>query len=143
MKINLYNIAKFSILLLTACVDSIGNEISKQDYAVSYKDSSQKASAECLLDYILSEQLIQKKAQIIAKNDTILVRLFGKPKGNWKKNEERKTAEFATKLLANDFSKICFQKKIVRLQIGQDFSKKENYLEATSDGSVGFRDYKP
>jgi len=141
MKKNLFLISSFTFL--AACGNTASNELRNQDYAVSYKDSSQKASAECLLDYIVSEQLIQKKAQIIAKNDTVLVRLFGKPKGNWKKNEERKTAEFANKLLANDFSKICFQKKIVRLQIGQDFSKAENYLEATSDDSVGFRDYKP
>lgn len=132
------------IVWLIGCENRTGNEVRKQDYAVSYKDSSQKASAECLLNYLFTEAIAQKKCQIIIRNnDTLLVRLFGKPKGNWKKEEERKTAEFASKLLANDFSKTCFRGKIVRLQIGQDFSQNKNYIEATSDGGVGYKDYKP
>lgn len=132
------------IAWLTACQNNVGNEVRKQDYAVSYKDSSQKASAECLLTYIITENISQKKCQIVVQNnDTLLVRLFGKPKGNWKKEEERKTAEFASRLLANDFSKICFQGKTIHLQIGQDFSQSKNYIESTSDGGVGYRDYKP
>ena len=132
-----------TVACLTACDNNTSKEAKKQDYAVSYKDDSQKAFAECLLDYIFSEAIAQKKCQIIVRNnDTILLRLFGKPKGAWKKEEERKIAEFASKLLANDFSKICFQDKVVRLQIGQDFTQSKNYIEATSDGGVGYRDYK-
>lgn len=137
-------IFSFALVLLSACSSPEGQEIHKQDYSVSFKDNSLQNAANCVLEYLVSEQIIQKKCQIVGiGKDTIRIRLFGKPKGNWKNQEDRKTAEFALKLLANDFSKICFQNKVVLLQIGQDFRQRKNYLEANSDGSVGFKDYKP
>lgn len=132
-----------TLLQLTACSYE-GMEVRNNEYVVGFRDSSQKTTAECLLNYLVSEKIVQKKSQIITQKnkDTIRVRLFGKPKGNWKKEADRPTAEFACRLLANDFSKICFQGKVICLQIGQDFSQRKNYIEATSDGSVGYRDYK-
>lgn len=133
----------FIIFLLSACSSPEGQEIRKQEYALSFKDSSQQILANCVLAYLVQENITQKKCQLLSTQDTIIIRLFGKPKGNWKSAEDRKTAEFATKLLANDFSKYCFAGKITKVQIGENFSEKKRHIEATSDGGVGFRDYKP
>ncbi|GAB4133481.1 MAG: hypothetical protein OHK0045_05250 [Raineya sp.] len=139
----LYKYIYTFIFLLSACSNPERQEIRKQDYAVSFKDSSQQNAANCLLEYLVQENITQKKCQLLNNKDTILIRLFGKPKGSWKSAEDRKTAEFATKLLANDFSKHCFEGKITKVQIGESFLEKKRYIEATSDGGVGFRDYKP
>jgi hypothetical protein len=128
---------------LLSCQNS-ENELNIRDYWISFQKTTDKEKAQCVLEYIYTEKLDLKKYQLFdTQKDTVLLRIFGKPKGKYKKEEDRRTAEFAVVLLANDFAKLCLRGKVVKIQIGQSFAQASAYLEATSDGKVGYREYKP
>ena len=129
------------VAYLQACQN--GNTLMNKGYGVSFQNAEDKSKAQCLLDYISKENLDLKKYQLFdTKKDTILVKVFGKPKGKYKKDDDKQTAEFAIVLLANDLSKSCLDQKTVKVQIGQ-FLKPHDYLEGVSDGKAGFQEYKP
>jgi hypothetical protein len=131
----------FLLLILFDACQSDKNTLHKENYWVSFPNEKAKTYAECLLDYVSEEKFELKKYQIFKISaDSVIVRIFGKPKGNFKK--QREISEFATELLANDFSKLCFQQKITVVQIGENFQDKNKFLQATSNGKVGYRDYK-
>jgi len=130
-------------ILLGAC-QSHENELNIKNYWVSFQDKKDADKAQCLLNYIDKEALELKKYQLFdTSKDTVLVRIFGKPKGRYKKDQDKKTAEFAIMLLANDFSQVCLENKVVKVQIGQQFTQSSDYLEATSNGEIGYQKYKP
>ncbi|KOY85443.1 hypothetical protein AD998_04100 [bacterium 336/3] len=133
------------ILLSTMCLYACqnANTLNNHDYGVSFENLKDKAQAQCLLDYVTQEKLDLKKYQLFdTQKDTILIKVFGKPKGRYKKEDDKQAAEFSIVLLANDLSKNCFNQKIVKIQMGQ-FAKVKDYLEGVSDGKAGFREYKP
>jgi hypothetical protein len=129
------------VAYLQACQHD--NTLMNKDYGVSFQNAEDKSKAQCVLDYVSKENLELKKYQLFdTQKDTVLLKIFGKPKGRYKKNDDKQTAEFAIVLLANDLSKNCLNQKTVKIQIGQ-FVKPHDYLEGISDGKAGFQEYKP
>jgi hypothetical protein len=125
---------------LQAC--QTDNTLNNKGYWISFKEVRDKSKAQCLLDYAMKENLDLKKYQLFdTQKDTVLLKIFGKPKGKYKKEDDKQTAEFSIVLLANDLSRSCLDNKIVKIQIGQ-FAKPKDYLEGVSDGKAGFQDYK-
>ncbi len=131
----------FLLSILFAACQNDKNILHKENYWVSFPNEKAKTYAECLLDYVAEEKFELKKYQIFKISaDSVIVRIFGKTKGNFKK--QREISEFAIELLANDFSKLCFQQKTTIVQIGENFQDKSKWLQAISNGKVGYRDYK-
>lgn len=127
-------------LIVFASCDNSKNTLYRDAYWVSFPNEQSKPYAECVLTYVSEEKFDLKKYQIFKVSDSVMIRIFGKPKGNFKKHRE--ISEFAVQLLANDFSKLCFNGKAVIVQIGENFQNKNIFLQATSNGKVGLRDYK-
>ncbi|MDX1903929.1 MAG: hypothetical protein SFU27_07205 [Thermonemataceae bacterium] len=130
------------LFVLVACQPKGGEEMRKDDYWVSYKSKKEEKYAKRVLDYISEQKFDLKRFQILhPEKDTVLVRVFGKPKGKQKTPEQKKFAIFGMVLLANDLSKVCFDNKPVRVMLGESFGDPNRYLEGVSDGKVGYKDY--
>lgn len=131
------------VLSLISCQDDT-HQLRKEGYWVAFPNQKSQPYAQCLLEYVVQEKFDSKKYQLFKfSEDSVVVRIFGKTPTNLKNPQAVETLEFALRLLANDFSKLCFQGRTTVVEFSENFLQKNKYFRAVSNkNAAGWRNYK-